>query len=257
MKLAVVSLSREGLVRASKFEFEYRFWIIGAFFGVAFALYNIDHTNFAVGLLRLIAPAIDPESAQGVFWLRMMFGCGALLVFLAAVLRTWATAYLRAEVVHDASQHFEALVADGPYRYVRNPLYLANLPMAAGIGVLASRLGWLLLVAGIWFFVYRLIFREEHGLLETQGESYRKYLAAVPRFWPALTPRVPAGPGKPRWGQAIAAEMFFWLFGAAILIFALTFNFKLMWGGFASSFVVYFIAVWIIKRRAAQSRPSA
>jgi len=244
-------------VRASKFEFEYRFWIIGAFFGVAFGLYRFDHTNFAVAVLHWLAPAIDPDSARGVFWLRIIFGCGALSVFLAAVLRTWATAYLRAEIVHDASQHSEALVADGPYRYVRNPLYLANLPMAAGIGVLASRAGWVLLVVGIYFFVYRLILREEAGLLATQGESYRRYLAAVPRFWPALTPRVPAGGNKPHWGQAVAAEMFFWLLGAAVLSFALTLNFKLMWIVFGASFVVYFVAVWIIRKRAGHSTPGA
>ena len=63
-----------------------------------------------------------------------MFASGAALVFVAALLRTWATAYLRTEIVHDAPQHAEALVADGPYRYVRNPLYLANLPLIAGVG---------------------------------------------------------------------------------------------------------------------------
>src|SRR5208283_2649470 len=107
----------------------------------------------------------------GIFLQQLMFGAGAALLFLAALLRTWATAYLRTEVVHDASQHSEALVADGPFRFVRNPLYLANLPMAAGIGVMASRLGWFFIVGGVWLFVYRLILREEVGLLQTQGES--------------------------------------------------------------------------------------
>jgi protein-S-isoprenylcysteine O-methyltransferase Ste14 len=244
-------------VRASKFEFENRFWIIGGLFGLAFGLYIVDHTNSAAALLHWIAPAMNLDSTQGIFWLRIIFGCGAFLVFLAALLRTWATAYLRAEIVHDQSQHSEALVADGPYRYVRNPLYLANLPLAVGIGVLASRLGWLLLVAGIYCFAYRLILREESGLLETQGDSYRNYLKAVPRLWPALMPRVPAGPGTPRWGQAVAAEVLFWLQGVAVLSFAITLNFKLMWIVFGSSFLVYFIAVRIIKKRAAQSAPSA
>jgi len=79
----------------------------------------------------------------------------------------------------------------------------------------------------------------------------------VPRFWPALTPRVPAGGNKPHWGQAVAAEMFFWLLGAAVLSFALTLNFKLMWIVFGASFVVYFVAVWIIRKRAGHSTPSA
>src|SRR6202050_4819631 len=169
----------EGLrnnMRATKFEFEQRFWIIGFIFWIGFGLYAVDQTNFAVALLHLFAPSIDPDSARGNNLLRLIFGSGAIVVFFAAFLRTWATAYLRTEVVHDARQHSEALVGDGPYRYVRNPLYLANLPLVAGVGVMASRLGWLFMVVAMWLFVYRLILREEDGLLRNQGESYRAYL---------------------------------------------------------------------------------
>jgi protein-S-isoprenylcysteine O-methyltransferase Ste14 len=243
-------------MRATKFEFEQRFWIIGLIFWLGFSLAFIDHTNFAVGLLHRIAPAIDPDSTRGNMWLRLIFASGALMVFLSALLRTWATAYLRTEIVHDASQHSESLVADGPFCYVRNPLYLANVPMAAGIAVLASRLGWIFMVAAMWLFVYRLILREEDGLLRTQGESYQAYLKAVPRFFPSLTPRVPSGGGQPRWGQAIAAEMFIWLFGVAVLCFAITLNIKLTGVVAFSGFAIYFIAVHLVKRAAASKLQS-
>jgi protein-S-isoprenylcysteine O-methyltransferase Ste14 len=238
-------------MRATKFEFEQRFWIIGAIFWIGFALSAVDHALFAVTLLHFLAPAINPDSARGIMLLRLIFGAGAILVFLAALLRTWATAYLRTEVVHDMSQHSEALVADGPYRYVRNPLYLANVPMAAGVGVMASRAGWFFMVIAMWIFVYRLILREEDGLQKMQGKSYSAYLKAVPRFWPSFTPRVPSGGGEARWGQAIAAEMFIWLFGVAVLVFSITLNFKLTCILFASSLVIYFIAVYLVKKRAA------
>jgi hypothetical protein len=65
---------------------------------------------------------------------------------------------LQTEIVHDTAQHSDALVADGSFRYTRNPLYLANLPMAVGIGVLASVSGFIFLVQANWIFVYRLIF---------------------------------------------------------------------------------------------------
>ena len=242
-------------MRAAKFEFEQRFWIFGAIFGLGFALTFFDHTYFAIGLLHLIAPSVDPGSAKGIFLLRLIFGAGAVLLLLAALFRTWATAYLRTEVVHDASQHSEALVADGPYRYVRNPLYLANIPMAAGIGVMASRLGWIFMVIGTWLFVYRLILREEAGLLETQGESYVRYLKAVPRLWPALSPRVSAGGAKPRWPQAIAGEMIFWLFGLAVLCFAISLNIKLTGGVLAVGFAFYFIVVPRLVKRATLPAP--
>lgn len=113
---------------------------------------------------------------------RIVIVGGALLIFLAAGLRTWAAAYLRTEVVHDTAQHSEALVADGPFRYTRNPLYLAFLPMVAGIGVLASRSGFIFLVLANWIFFHRLIFREEESLLKTQGGIVSGVLRSGPAF---------------------------------------------------------------------------
>jgi protein-S-isoprenylcysteine O-methyltransferase Ste14 len=52
--------------------------------------------------------------------------------------------------VHDTAQHSEALVPDGPFRYTPNPLYLTGLLMAAGLGVLARRSGFVFLVLANW-----------------------------------------------------------------------------------------------------------
>ncbi|MFI5058515.1 MAG: methyltransferase family protein [Candidatus Acidiferrales bacterium] len=239
-------------MRATTFEFKARFWIIGIIYWIGFFLYCFDKVNFGIGLLRLAAPGMDPDSARGEFWLRVIFFGGALLVFLAAMLRTWATAYLRTEVVHDAGLHSEALVADGPYRYLRNPLYFANFPMAAGVGVMASRLGWIFLVAAMWIFHYRLILCEEDELLRSQGESYRAYLRAVPRWWPSLTPRVPSAGRQPRWGQAFAGELFVWLFGAGVTCFAVTLDIKPAVIFIAVGLILYMIVVTVIKKHKAQ-----
>jgi protein-S-isoprenylcysteine O-methyltransferase Ste14 len=247
-------MSSGGLIamRASNFEFKYRFWFIGLIYWAGFFLYRFDKVNFGVGLLHVVASGIDLDGARGILWLRVIFFAGALLVFLAAMLRTWATAYLRTEVVHDAGLHSEALVADGPYRYMRNPLYFANFPMAAGVGVMTSRLGWVFMVVAMWIFHYRLILREEEELLRTQGESYRAYVKAVPRWWPALTPRVPSAERQPRWGQAFAGELFIWLFGAGVFCFAVTLNIKPTVIFFAVSLILYMIIVTVIKKRRAQ-----
>ena len=139
-------------VRATKFEFEKRFWIICAIYFVGFCLSVFDHTSFIAALRHLIAPSITPDSVDSATFARVVIAIGALLVFLSAALRTWGAAYLRTAVVHDTTQHSDALVADGPFRYTRNPLYLATLPMAAGIGVLASVSGSIFLVLGNWLF---------------------------------------------------------------------------------------------------------
>ena len=237
-------------VPASKFEFEKRFWIISAIFLVGFLFSAVDGTSFIVALRHLMAPSITPGSSDARVFARIVITTGASFVFLSAALRTWGAAYLRTEVVHDTAQHSEALVADGPFRYTRNPLYLANLPMAAGIGVLASRAGFVFLVLVNWIFVYRLIFREEESLLKIQGQSYRTYCRTVPRFWPALRPRVPSGNLQPDWGQAFAGESFVWLFGIAELLIAVALN---PWIGIAA-FMLGFVAHFVITRQIQKQR---
>jgi len=237
-------------MRASKFEFEKRFWIVSAIYLVGFLLSIFDDTSFIVALRHLVAPSITRGSSDAVSFARSVIATGALFVFLSAALRTWGTAYLRTEVVHDHAQHSEALVADGPFRYTRNPLYLANLPMATGVGVLASRSGFVFLLLANWIFVYRLIFREEEALRQTQRDSYHAYCRAVPRFWPALRPRVPSGNLQPDWGQAFAGESFVWLFGVAELLIAVTLN---PWIGLVA-FLLGFVAHFLITRQIQKQR---
>ncbi len=205
-------------MRATELEFRHRFWFIFLLFWVAFAAYRIDPVNVAEATLGWLAPG---RLGTGMRW---AFAAAALLAGLAAWVRTWATAYLQTERVHDSNLRTEGVVADGPYRHLRNPLYLGNFLLAMGMGILESRLGFVLLVAGHAIFLRRLIGREESELLATQGEKYRAYFAAVPRLWPALRPRVPAGGLQPRWLQAFGGELFFWIVFAATLAFAVTRN---------------------------------
>jgi protein-S-isoprenylcysteine O-methyltransferase Ste14 len=237
------------VVRATRFEFEKRFWIICTFYFVGFLLSVFDRVPFIAALRHLIAPSVIPGSVGAAGFARSVILFGSLLVFLAAALRTWGAAYLRTEVVHDTAQHSEALVADGPFRYTRNPLYLANLPMAAGIGVLASRSGFIFLVLANWIFVYRLISREEESLLKSQGESYLAYCRAVPRFWPALKPRVPSGNLRPQCSQAFGGESFVWVFGLAELLVAITLRPLAALIAFPLGFLAHFLITRRIQKR--------
>jgi protein-S-isoprenylcysteine O-methyltransferase Ste14 len=240
-------------VRATKFEFEKRFWIICAIYFVGFFLSVFDHTPFIVALRHLIAPSIARGSVDSDTFARAVIAIGGLLVFVSAGLRTWAAAYLRTEIVHDTAQHSDALVADGAFRYTRNPLYLASLPMAAGIGVLASLSGFIFLVLANWLFVYRLILREEEALRQSQGESYRAYCETVPRFWPSLRPRVPPGNRRPQWGQAFGGESFVWLFGLAELLVAITLRPLAALIAFPLGFLAHFVITNRIQKRGRQA----
>jgi protein-S-isoprenylcysteine O-methyltransferase Ste14 len=222
---------------ATKFEFAWRFWIITAIFWAAFALYAVDHRAVAMFFLHLLAPSF-PATGPGMSFDRAFLLAGVALVFSAALFRTWATAWLGADVMSDSKLHSDALAVDGPYRHTRNPLYFANLPLALGVGFFANPTGLLFLCTAMLVFVYRLILREEASLRQALGPTYLRYMEAVPRFWPSLRPRWPASGRAPRWGQAFVGELLLWLIGFALLIFVLTFNQTLLFGGIAASFAI-------------------
>jgi protein-S-isoprenylcysteine O-methyltransferase Ste14 len=239
-------------MRATDFEFRNRFWLIGLIFAAGFLCYALDHANAAVALLRAISNApLNLDLSRTRHELQAIIGVATLLVAASAAIRTWATAYLNSDVVHDANVRTEGLVADGPYRHVRNPLYLSNVLMSFGMGMLASRLGLVVIIAGMLLFTYRLIGYEEAQLLAAQDERYAAYRTAVPRLWPSPRPRVAFGGTKPRWGQAWLGEAFFWGFAAAIGAFAVTLDIRYTWGIMAVTFVFYIAltSMWSRKKR--------
>lgn len=233
-------------MRATGWEFKYRALLFGLIFGLGFSLYSVDRQNAVAALANWLAAtaAINAEVLA-----RLLFALAALLVALAALIRTWASSYLHASVVYAAEVKTDSLVADGPYRYVRNPLYFANMFLAAGMGALMSRLGFFVAVIAMMLFCYRLIFREESDLESRQGEGYKMYRAAVPRFWPSSSPRAPSAGGKPDWADGFRAEFWCWGLALSVAAFAITLSataFYVILG--VSLAIFWFSATWLGKR---------
>ncbi|MCG6989700.1 MAG: isoprenylcysteine carboxylmethyltransferase family protein [Gemmatimonadetes bacterium] len=226
-------------MRATDFEFRHRFWIIGAPFFLGFVLYRADHVNAVERVLGWVSRGlVAPGKTLPV---RVAVLAGAALVVGAALVRTWAAAYLRSEVVHDHSLHAERLVADGPFRHVRNPLYLGTFLMAVGLSPLASLTGAIVMVGGTALVLERLIGREEEELTRTQGAAYAAYRASVPSVIPALAPRVPASGARPRWGQAVRGEVLTWAFALGTLVLGVTLNSRVGLGVWTAGFVAHLL----------------
>lgn len=194
--------------------FRYRFWLFTATFLVGFALSTVDHTNATVALTQALG--------WGSGAIRVGFAVAALFLVMAALIRTWAAAYIQTSIVHDSRLHTERLVASGPYRYLRNPLYLGGLLLSLGFAMLASRIGAIVIMGGAIAITLALISEEERQLTAAQGESYAAYRRAVPSLLPALTPRVPRADLAPRWGQALVGEGMFWGLALGMILFAIT-----------------------------------
>ena len=237
-------------MRATEFEFRIRFFIIMAVFICGFWSYALDPVNMSAMLAQwLMGHPVEFGVAGDRHMVQAILALGAMLAVLAALVRTWAAAYLQSEVVHDFKLHGEGLVADGPYRYVRNPLYLGGVLFAIGFGMAASRLGFVVIVGGLTLFYYRLIAREESLLSGTQGESYRRFLTAVPRLVPSLRPRVAPGGLAPRWRQAAIGETFMWLFAVALACFAATLSQRLFLTAIAAGVVASLLAKTALRWR--------
>lgn len=220
-------------MRASEFEFRNRFWVIAALFFAAFALYTVDHRTAA----QMFARLIRQDSRFGV---QLVFTFGALLAFLAAWIRTWASAYLHSSVVKDSDIHADRLVADGPYRHLRNPLYFGTILLGISFGLMANPAGFFLIVGGLTIFVLRLIGHEEAELEAIQGAAYRRYVRAVPALLPAFEPRVEASGTRPHWRQAFLGEAMMWIFAIGCALFAITLIPWILYGFVAAGFIGYF-----------------
>jgi len=125
---------------------------------------------------------------------------------LAAFARIWGTAYLGLATVNNLQMKADQVTADGPYRYVRNPLYLGSWLMTAAIATLMPPTGAALSLLLLAFFLFRLVLGEESFLADQLGEPYISYKKAVPRLIPSLRPRVGPSGSIPHWGQALLGE---------------------------------------------------
>lgn len=221
---------------ATEFEFRRRSLLNLLHFWIAFQLYSFDHVN----VVWAFAPWNNPH---GAFVARVVFGLGALVLAIAAAIRTWAAAYLQSSVVHDTALHTERIVADGPYRHVRNPLYIGTFLMTVGLGLLASRSGFIVLVAGAAIRIWRLIGREEFQLEQQQGERFREFCRRVPRIFPSIRARVPAAGLLPRWGQALWGEAIMWGLFIAMVAFTATLRDRV-----AYVLVAITMALWLFQR---------
>jgi protein-S-isoprenylcysteine O-methyltransferase Ste14 len=132
---------------------------------------------------------------------------GSLVALAGAVLRVWGAAYLGYDVVHHAEMQGGAVLAAGPYRYVRNPLYLGGWCMMLAVSLLMTPSGALFTVVLIGIFFLRLILGEEAYLRAQLGEPYREYLRAVPRLVPRLRSNLPHAAARPHWLIALVTEV--------------------------------------------------
>jgi protein-S-isoprenylcysteine O-methyltransferase Ste14 len=87
-------------------------------------------------------------------------------------------------LVLDSPREF---VASGPYRIVRNPLYIGSTTFFLGMGLCLRSVSVLLFAFGWVIFVHLfVVYFEEPDLQRKFGATYEAYWAGVPRWMPRV-----------------------------------------------------------------------
>lgn len=118
---------------------------------------------------------------------------GIVPVLVGAALRFWAssTIFNTGKGTPLYSRPTKALVTTGPYRLIRNPLYLGGFLIYLGIIIVTPSL--FLAILGLLGLpiVYVGIVREGKGFGEKFAEDYRRYKRTVPGWIPRITRGAP------------------------------------------------------------------
>ncbi len=172
---------------------------------------------------------------------------GALAALAGAVLRVWGAAYLGYGTVHHGDMQAGAVMADGPFRFVRNPLYLGGWFMMLAVSLLMPPSGALLTIVLISIFYVRLILGEEAFLTGQLGTPYQDYLRAVPRLVPRIGSGLPRSGNKPQWITAVFTEVLPIGTFLTMAVLAWFYDQQLMLEGIFWSFVASLVARGLMK----------
>jgi protein-S-isoprenylcysteine O-methyltransferase Ste14 len=115
---------------------------------------------------------------------------GFAIALFGEYLRFWGVSWAGAETRTTGGVGGTYLIISGPFAYVRNPLYVGNILLYVGIGIMSWALFPYLQIAALIFFSiqYHFIVLDEEGYLINEFDDYSEYCKQVPRFFPRLTP---------------------------------------------------------------------
>lgn len=112
----------------------------------------------------------------------------------------------------------EDLVTTGLFSHCRNPLYVGNILMLAGLGIASNSLLFMAVIIPAFLFIYQAIVRAEEDFLSNKfGPGFDEYCKDVNRWIPKLSGLgMTMNSMKFRWNKVIRNEYgttFIWLLG--------------------------------------------
>jgi protein-S-isoprenylcysteine O-methyltransferase Ste14 len=133
---------------------------------------------FLLGLLlERIAPAVSLPRGPSLAVAAVLLIPGFGLLFWSLLL------FFKARTSPLPMVPTTTIVRSGPYRWTRNPMYLAMLLIYTGVALWFDVFWALIFVPAVIFLVGRLVIRKEERYLEEKfGGEYRRYQSEVRRW---------------------------------------------------------------------------
>ena len=198
-----------------------------------------------LGLLRFSAAA------------SVVIVAGALFAAIGAILRVWGSAWLGPGTVIHSQMKAGVVIADGPYRYVRNPLYIGLWFTLTALSLLLPPTGALFVLIVEPVFLLRLILGEEAFLADQLGEPYQNYLRDVPRLLPQVRNSLTPSGRKPRWLIAMLSELNPIGVFLTLAVLSWSYDYRLMLKAIIVTFGVNLMARAIIMGKSTTEREAA
>lgn len=123
----------------------------------------------------------------------------------------------------EGKPYADGLVTEGIFSHCRNPLYVGNILMLLGVGILANSLIYVAVMMPIFLFIYQAIVLAEENFLRSKfGPGYNEYCRNVNRWIPKLSGLKKTFSGMhfnwKRWILREHTTQFIWLCGIALLL---------------------------------------
>lgn len=162
--------------------------------GIAHTIRELRYHEVARQLLAVVLIVLYTLLAEPVPALAFL---GLGLALAGALVRLYASGFIVKN---------QELATDGPYRFMRHPLYTGNILLVVGFA-LASARWWALPLAGVffWFYYPTAIEYEDRKLHRIFGTAWENWAASTPALVPRLDAAA-AGPSDRRWSLATSLQ---------------------------------------------------
>jgi protein-S-isoprenylcysteine O-methyltransferase Ste14 len=197
------------MIRIGNFFFKYRNWIFILFYAALF----------------IPSWPLFSEKQFGNTYFLWPIGIGLIITCFGQLVRglTIGLAYI-IRGGKEGKPFADHLVTEGIFNHCRNPLYIGNILMLLGIGILANSLVYVFIVIPVFLFIYQaIVIAEEVFLRKKFGTGFDQYCRQVNRWWPNLK-----GFSKTfssmsfKWKRWIIKEhttQLIWLIGITLILF--------------------------------------